>query len=143
MNDSWTLEWTIFRSETPVGKASPMDVRRLLDFVVPQIAASRLSLHFHDTYGMAVANVLMAWRDYGIESFDSSAGGLGGCPYAPGASGNIATEDVVYALKASGATVPVDELKVVAPRDTIEGYLSHPLSSRLSQVKGPDETRKL
>ena len=126
-----------------VGKASPMDVRRLLDLVVPQIAASRLSLHFHDTYGMAVANVLMAWRDYSIESFDSSAGGLGGCPYAPGASGNIATEDVVYALKASGATVPVDELKVVAATRQIERYLSHPLSSRLSQVKGPDETRKL
>ena len=70
-----------------------------------------------------MANVLTAWGDYGIESFDSSAGGLGGCPYAPGASGNVATEDVVYALKASGAIVPVDELKMVAAMRQIEGYL--------------------
>lgn len=125
-----------------VGKASPVAVRRLLDLVLPQIPRNRISLHFHDTYGMAVANVLMAWCDYGIESFDSSAGGLGGCPYAPGASGNVATEDVIYALKASGATVPIDEMKVVAATRPIERYLSHPLSSRLSQVKGPDEVRK-
>jgi len=92
---------------------------------------------------MAVANVLMAWRDYGIETFDSSAGGLGGCPYAPGASGNIATEDLVYALKASGATVPVDELKVVGATRHVEGRLNHPLRSRLSQVHGPDKIWQL
>jgi hydroxymethylglutaryl-CoA lyase len=125
-----------------VGKAAPMNVRRLLDLMLPQIPRNRISLHFHDTYGMAVANVLTAWRDYGIESFDSSAGGLGGCPYAPGASGNVATEDVVYALRASGATVPVDELNVVAAARQIERYLSRPLNSRLSQVKGPGEIRE-
>lgn len=117
-----------------IGKAAPSDVRRLLDEVLPHIERSRLSLHFHDTYGMAVANVLTAWMDYGIESFDSSAGGLGGCPYAPGASGNVATEDVVYALKASGATVSVDEQKVIAAAHQIGRVLNHPLSSRLSRV---------
>ena len=91
-----------------IGRASPADVRKLLDVVLPQVPRTGLSLHFHDTYGMAVANVLTAWSDYEIDAFDSSAGGLGGCPYAPGASGNVATEDVISALKASGATVPVD-----------------------------------
>jgi hydroxymethylglutaryl-CoA lyase len=118
-----------------VGRASPADVRKLLDVVLPQITRSRLSLHFHDTYGMAVANALVAWNEYQIEVFDSSAGGLGGCPYAPGASGNVATEDLVYALKASGATVSVEERNVVAAAQHLETVLSHPLRSRLSQVK--------
>jgi hydroxymethylglutaryl-CoA lyase len=117
-----------------IGKAVPSDIRKLLDEVRPQIAGTALSLHFHDTYGLAVANVLIAWMEYGIEAFDTSAGGLGGCPYAPGASGNAATEDVVYALKASGATVPVDERLVVAAARQIETMLNHPLSSRLSRV---------
>jgi hydroxymethylglutaryl-CoA lyase len=117
-----------------IGRASPVDVRKLLDAVLPCIARSRISLHFHDTYGMAVANALTAWSDYAIESFDSSAGGLGGCPYAPGASGNVATEDLVYALKASGAAVPVDERKVVAAAQQVAAFLNHPLRSRLSQV---------
>jgi len=118
-----------------IGRASPSDVRRLLDTVLPWVARTRLSLHFHDTYGMAIANALTAWSEYGIQAFDSSAGGLGGCPYAPGASGNAATEDLVYALKASGATVPVDEGKVVAAAQQLRERLSHPLRSRLSQVQ--------
>lgn len=117
-----------------VGKAGPNDVRKLLDELLPHIEQSRLSLHFHDTYGMAVANVLTAWTDYGIGAFDTSAGGLGGCPYAPGASGNVATEDVVYALKAAGAAVPVDESGVIAAARQIGKVLSHPLASRLSRI---------
>jgi hydroxymethylglutaryl-CoA lyase len=117
-----------------IGKASPTDVRALLDAVIAEIPRSRLSLHFHDTYGMAVANVLTAWSEYGIGAFDSSAGGLGGCPYAPGASGNVATEDLVYALKASGATVTVDERNVVEAAKRIAGLLVRPLSSRLSAI---------
>lgn len=118
-----------------VGKASPRDIRRLLDVIVPRIERSRLSLHVHDTCGMAVANVLTAWTEYGIEAFDTSAGGLGGCPYAPGASGNVATEDVVYALKASGASLAVDERKIIAAASEIGKVLNRRLSSRLSQVQ--------
>jgi hydroxymethylglutaryl-CoA lyase len=117
-----------------IGKATPSHVRRLLDEIAPHIERSRLSLHFHDTYGMAVANVLTAWMDYDIESFDTAAGGLGGCPYAPGASGNVATEDVVYALRASGAAVPVDEQGVIAAARQIGKMLNHPLFSRLSRI---------
>jgi len=118
-----------------IGRAAPSDVRRLLDEVLPHLERSRLALHFHDTYGMAVANVLTAWREYGIEAFDTSAGGLGGCPYAPGASGNVATEDAVYALKASGATVLVNEQKIIAAAQRIGRVLNHPLSSRLSHIQ--------
>jgi hydroxymethylglutaryl-CoA lyase len=125
-----------------VGRASPMDVRKLLDAVLPRVPRSRVSLHFHDTYGMAVANALTAWTDYGIEAFDGSAGGLGGCPYAPGASGNVATEDLVYALRASGATVPVDERKVAAVAQQLGEFLSHPLRSRLSHVEDTHAARQ-
>ncbi len=117
-----------------IGKASPADVRKLLDAALPCLSRDRLSLHFHDTYGMAVANALTAWWEYGIEAFDSSAGGLGGCPFAPGASGNVATEDLVYALKASGATVPVDETKVVAAARRLGRHLRRDLASRLSAL---------
>lgn len=117
-----------------IGKASPTDIRRLLDTVLPHVEPARLSLHFHDTYGMAVANALTAWWDYGITAFDASAGGLGGCPYAPGASGNVATEDLVFALKASGANVPVDELLVAACAQQLGDAVRHPLNSRLSQL---------
>lgn len=118
-----------------VGKASPRDIRKLLDVIVPRIDRSRLSLHVHDTCGMAVADVLTAWTEYGIEAFDTAAGGLGGCPYAPGASGNVATEDVVYALKASGASLAVDERKAIAAARGIGKILNRPLLSRLSHVQ--------
>jgi hydroxymethylglutaryl-CoA lyase len=118
-----------------IGKATPTDVRRLLDEILPHIERSRLSLHFHDTYGMAVANVLTAWRDYDIEAFDTAAGGLGGCPYAPGAAGNVATEDVVYALRASGAVIRVDEQGVIAAARQIGKVLNRPLFSRLSRIQ--------
>lgn len=89
-----------------IGKAAPRDVRRLLDAVLRTVPAQKIFLHFHDTFGMAIANALTAWGEYGITGFDASAGGLGGCPYAPGASGNVATENLLYALKASGARAP-------------------------------------
>lgn len=120
-----------------IGKASPSDIRALLDTVMSDIEAVRLSLHFHNTYGMAVANALTAWWDYGITAFDCSAGGLGGCPYAPGAAGNVATEDLVFALKASGASVPVDERLVAACAHQLSGAVRHGLNSRLSQVFHP------
>ena len=88
-------------------------------------------------YGMAIANVLTAWEDYGITAFDCSAGGLGGCPSAPGASGNVATEDVVFALKASGASVPVDEGLVVGCAHRLSAWIGHPLRSRLSHILPP------
>jgi len=117
-----------------IGKAAPQDVRRLLDAIMPQLKGAALSLHVHDTYGMAIANVLTAWAEYGIVAFDTAAGGLGGCPYAPGASGNAATEDVVYALRASGAAVAVDERVIIDAARRVSAALDRPLASRLSRI---------
>jgi hydroxymethylglutaryl-CoA lyase len=118
-----------------IGRASPTHVRRLLETILPVLTLDRLSLHFHDTYGMAIANALTAWSEYGVTAFDSSAGGLGGCPYAPGASGNVATEDLVYALKSSAGVVQVDERQVVTAVEPVAKYLGHSLASRLSRIK--------
>ena len=90
-----------------IGKATPDEVRRLFDLLLDRLPASRLAGHFHDTYGRGVANVLAAW-EAGIHTIDASVGGLGGCPYAPGASGNVATGDVVEALEARGVSTGVD-----------------------------------
>lgn len=127
-----------------LGKAAPPDIRRLLDQMLRIAPRDRLALHLHDTYGLAIANALVAWDEYGITRFDSSAGGLGGCPYAPGAAGNVATEDLVYAFKASGATVPVDETAVTAAVSPLEEALGHPLNSRYGRaygLRGPKAAR--
>ena len=78
-----------------IGAATPRDVELTAGHLLQQFPAARLAMHFHDTYRMAVANVYQSLQ-MGFTTFDSSAGGLGGCPYAPGAAGNVATEDVLY-----------------------------------------------
>src|SRR5204863_8255848 len=84
-----------------IGIAHPGDVRRVLDVLLQRVTSDRLALHFHDTRGTALANVLAA-LEFGIATFDASAGGLGGCPYAPGATGNLATEDLLFMLHGLG-----------------------------------------
>ena len=84
-----------------IGAAAPRDVHAVLDQVIPVCGIDRIALHLHDTYGTALANVY-AGLLRGVRTFDASAGGLGGCPYAPGASGNLATEDLVYFLDRMG-----------------------------------------
>ena len=117
-----------------IGKANPDEVRAFLGPALKKLKAPSIFLHFHDTYGMAVANALCAWEEFGISGFDSSAGGLGGCPYAPGASGNVATEDLLYAFKSSGGAVPAEPREVCAAARRLAPVLGHPLSSRLSRV---------
>jgi hydroxymethylglutaryl-CoA lyase len=80
-----------------IGRAEADQVRRLLELLLPDVPADRLALHFHDTFGQAVANV-MAAAELGVHVFDGSAGGIGGCPYAPGAPGNVSTEALVRAF---------------------------------------------
>lgn len=97
------VEWgvhEVFLGET-IGKATPADVGRLLDEVLGRVPVENVGVHFHDTYGQAVANTVVA-LERGIDMMDSSAGGLGGCPYAPGASGNVATEDLLWLLDGLG-----------------------------------------
>lgn len=95
-----------------IGGANPAQVRQVLDLVVPEVGADQLSCHFHDTRGMALANITVA-ADRGVCEFDSSIGGLGGCPFSPGATGNVATEDVVLLLNSMGHDTGIDPLDLV------------------------------
>jgi len=95
-----------------IGAASPMQVRQLLDRLVARHGAERLGVHFHDTRALAVANCFAA-LEAGIRKFDSSIGGLGGCPFAPGATGNVATEDVVLMLEQSGFDTGIDMASLI------------------------------
>ena len=111
-----------------IGKATPQEVAGLLDLLLPKAASGRIAVHFHDTYGCGVANSLKAW-EYGIRIFDASVGGLGGCPFAPGATGNVATEAVVAALAERGATVAVDTDKLEQARRLLDPFLQDPRRS--------------
>jgi hydroxymethylglutaryl-CoA lyase len=93
----------------------------------------RLAGHFHDTYGQAVANVYAA-LECGVATFDSSVAGLGGCPYAKGATGNVATEDVLYMLNGLGIETGVDMQKLVAAGDFISRFLERPTNSRVAKA---------
>lgn len=116
-----------------IGAAHPGHVPVVLDAVTKRIPLSQIALHFHDTRGTALANVL-AGLDYGVTTFDSSAGGLGGCPYAPGASGNLATEDLLYMLNGLGIETGVELDRVADSSRFIEGRLDHKLPSRYLQA---------
>jgi hydroxymethylglutaryl-CoA lyase len=112
-----------------IGIAHPGQVSRLLDQLLPRVPVAQVALHFHDTRGTALANVLAALR-HGVTTFDSAAGGLGGCPYAPGAAGNLATEDLVYMLDGLGIETGITLDAVVRASRAIEGAIGHPLPSR-------------
>ncbi len=112
-----------------IGIAHPGAVRALLPPLLDRFGADRLALHFHDTRGTALANVLAA-VDLGVTTFDSAAGGLGGCPYAPGATGNLATEDLVYMLAGLGKPTGIDLEQLTAASLALEPSISHRLPSR-------------
>ena len=116
-----------------IGIAHPGQVDQVLRTVARRVPTRQVAVHFHDTRGMALANVLAA-LDLGISTFDASAGGLGGCPYAPGATGNLATEDLVYMLDGLGVETGVDLEALVAASAFLEPYVGHPLPSRCYQA---------
>jgi len=112
-----------------IGIAHPGQVPRVVDAVAARVPLERIALHFHDTRGTALANVLTALQR-GIATFDASAGGLGGCPYAPGATGNLATEDLLYMLDGMGIESGVSIDAVAAASRLIGARLDHALPSR-------------
>ena len=116
-----------------IGVGVPSQVTDLMGQLKEDVPASALAVHFHDTRGTALANVLAA-LETGIATVDSSAGGLGGCPYAPGASGNLATEDLLYMLHGMGVETGVDLGRVAAASRAIAPRLGHPLPSRYLQA---------
>jgi hydroxymethylglutaryl-CoA lyase len=105
-----------------IGRASPDEVKQLLDLLLSRIPADRIAVHFHDTYGRGVANTLAAWA-YGIRTVDASVGGLGGCPYAPGATGNVSTQDVAGALEAKGVKTGIDLEQLNRASRVLDPYL--------------------
>jgi isopropylmalate/homocitrate/citramalate synthase len=116
-----------------IGVGTPMQVQGVIGVLLQVIPPRKLAMHFHDTRGTALANTLAA-LEMGIATFDTSAGGLGGCPYAPGASGNMATEDLVYMLDAMAIETGVDLNRLVAASAIIAPYLDHPLPGRYLQA---------
>jgi len=116
-----------------IGVAVPSQVSDVVGRLLEKLPTASLAVHFHDTRGTALANVLAALQE-GIAIVDSSAGGLGGCPYAPGASGNLATEDLLYMLDGMGVATGVDLAKVVAASRALAPRLGHALPSKYLQA---------
>ena len=116
-----------------IGAATPKDVEATVGYLLSLFGREKLAMHFHDTYGMAVANVYQALQ-MGIATFDSSAGGLGGCPYAPGASGNAATEDLAYLFEKLGIETGVSLPALRRASHFIGQELAHDLPSRVLKV---------
>ncbi|MFZ1967074.1 MAG: hydroxymethylglutaryl-CoA lyase [Bradyrhizobium sp.] len=114
-----------------IGVGTPKKARELLRAVAGYVPMTHLAMHFHDTYGQALAN-LYAGMEEGARVIDSAAGGLGGCPYAPGATGNVATEDVVYMLEGLGAATGVDMTKLVQATNEISKLIDRSPVSRVA-----------
>jgi hydroxymethylglutaryl-CoA lyase len=114
-----------------IGVGTPKKARALLRTVAGHVPMAQLAMHFHDTYGQALAN-LYAGMEEGARVIDSAAGGLGGCPYAPGATGNVATEDVVYMLEGLGIATGVDMKKLVEATNEISKLIGRPPVSRVA-----------
>ncbi|WP_216829353.1 hydroxymethylglutaryl-CoA lyase [Alkalihalobacterium elongatum] len=124
-----------------IGVGNPAQVQRVLDELLTRFPADRLAMHFHDTRGTALANIL-ASLDMGITKFDSAVAGLGGCPYAPGASGNVATEDLLYMLNAMQIKTGVEQDRLIQAAQWIEEKVGRTLPSRNLQVaKASCQTR--
>ena len=116
-----------------IGAAAPPEVVNLTEQVLKQVPIGTVAYHFHDTRGTAIANVYKAY-ELGIRAFDSSAGGLGGCPYAPGAGGNLATDDLVYLLERMGVPTGIDRQKLASASLPILGLLGRKPSAKAQQA---------
>ncbi len=116
-----------------VGLGSPTDTKKLIQEVSNRIDISKIAMHLHDTYGQALANIYASLQ-MGVSTFDTSAGGLGGCPFAKGATGNVATEDVLFMLKGMGIKCGIDIEKVIQASRFIYRILDRSIESRTSNA---------
>ncbi|KAG7381403.1 3-hydroxymethyl-3-methylglutaryl-CoA lyase [Phytophthora pseudosyringae] len=123
-----------------IGVGNPASTLAMLQATKQVVPVERLAVHFHNTYGQALSNILIALQE-GIAVVDSSVAGLGGCPYASGASGNVATEDVLYMMHGLGIQTGVDLHKVMAAGEFITNILGHPTHSKVAQALGPKSSR--
>ena len=120
-----------------IGAGTPASVRALLEATTRRVPITALAGHYHDTYGMAVANVCASYA-FGLRVFDSSVAGLGGCPYAKGATGNVATEDLVYLLHGLGADTGIDLEALAGVGAWISAQLGRPTNSRVGRAMRTD-----
>ncbi len=116
-----------------IGVGTPRQIEAVIEACARDIPLAKLGVHFHDTYGQALANILAALR-MGVATVDSAVAGLGGCPYAPGASGNVATEDVIYMLDGMGIETGVDLKRLVQTAWFIADALGRPPASRVARA---------
>ncbi|MBU2976680.1 hydroxymethylglutaryl-CoA lyase [Alteromonas sp. C1M14] len=116
-----------------IGTGTPVKTASMLEALLAKVPACRVAVHFHDTYGQALANILIALQ-HGISTIDTAAGGLGGCPYAQGASGNVATEDVLYMLHGMGIKTGVSLPAVMRASGFIATVIGRPINSKVSQA---------
>jgi len=123
-----------------IGVGTPSKAKDMLRAVAANIPPAKLAMHFHDTYGQALAN-LYAGLEEGVRVIDAAAGGLGGCPYAPGATGNVATEDVVYMLEGMGIRTGVDMEKLLAATNAMSTVLGKPPVSRVASALNANKKR--
>lgn len=119
-----------------IGAASPKEVKVLIQLLKRSIPAKKIAMHFHDTRGTALANILQSYQ-LGITTFDSSLGGLGGCPYAPGAQGNVSTEDVVYMFEGMGIKTGVNLSKLLEVNKWMSEKMGKALPSKVGKAGLP------
>ena len=123
-----------------IGVGTPRQTREIVRRFLDEMPPERFALHMHDTRGTALANVLVA-LEMGVRDFDASVGGVGGCPYAPGASGNLATEDLVFMLHGMGVETGIDLDKLIAAGNVAEQVIGRPLPGKVHRA-GPFKLRK-
>jgi hydroxymethylglutaryl-CoA lyase len=123
-----------------IGVGTPLQTKAIVSAFLAELPADKLALHFHDTRGTALANCLVG-LELGVRDFDASVGGIGGCPYAPGAAGNLATEDLVYMLEGMGVRTGVDLEKLIDAGRVAETVIGRPLPGKVHQA-GPPRLRK-
>lgn len=116
-----------------IGVGTPLQTKRILKLLLAELPAEKLAMHMHDTRGQALANVLVG-LELGIRTFDAAIGGLGGCPYAPGASGNLATEDLVYMLDHMGLSTGIDPEKLFEAGRVAEAIVRRELPGRVHRA---------
>jgi len=124
-----------------IGVGTPGKTQRMIEAVAHRVPVSKLGGHYHDTYGQALANIL-ASLEMGVATFDTSVAGLGGCPFAPGATGNVATEDVVYMLHGLGIETGVDMSKLLEAAQFICAALGRPTASRAGRALATKAARR-
>jgi hydroxymethylglutaryl-CoA lyase len=132
------IRWGVYQVSLgdTIGVGTPLQTRQICELFLAEFSIDQLALHFHDTRGTALSNVLVG-LDAGIRTFDAAVAGLGGCPYAPGAAGNLATEDLVYMLQGMGLETGVDLAALIAAGELAERIVGRKLPGKVHQAGLP------